>query len=175
MQDPHVDRAYHREEMLASILAAQKNHDQGGAAGEGVDATDDLAKKLEHTLILKPTDTSTTLGVVTGTLASLIAKFVGVLSFEPEIEEVPVHIRKLPDELLVMVLRKLDPTSIERFATINRKARVLALDSNVWRCATSMYCTPLVMLNKIGLLSGTWSPPHTGRPKSPISKAWFPL
>ncbi|KAF9466103.1 hypothetical protein BDZ94DRAFT_1158574 [Collybia nuda] len=124
--DPHVDRAYHRGEMLASVIAAQKH-------GEDLEVTRTLEEKLEYGLILRPTDTSTTVGVVTGILANLVKNFFGTLSFEPEIEGEPVYLGKLPDELLVVVLRNLDPTSVERFATINRKARVLALDSAIWR------------------------------------------
>lgn len=73
-------------------------------------------------------------GVVTGTLANLMAPWASlVLAFEPEDEKQPVHMQTLPDELLVHILAFLDTTGLERFALVNRRARVLALDPSLWR------------------------------------------
>lgn len=73
-------------------------------------------------------------GVVTGTIANLIAKWTSdALKFEPEDETQPVHLQTLPDELLVHMLDYLDTMALERFALVNRKARVLTLDSTLWR------------------------------------------
>lgn len=59
------------------------------------------------------------------------------LAFLPEVENQPVHINKLPDELLVLILHcfihTADTRSIERFALVARRARVLTLDSSLWR------------------------------------------
>lgn len=73
-------------------------------------------------------------GVVTGTLASIMTPWESsVLVFEPEDEKQPVHLQSLPDELLVHILDFLDTSALERFALVDRKARVLALDSTLWR------------------------------------------
>lgn len=75
-------------------------------------------------------------GVVTGTLASIMAPWASLeLKFEPEIEKEPVPLQRLPDELMVHTLEFLDTTTLERFALVNRKARVLTLDSALWRYA----------------------------------------
>jgi F-box protein 9 len=41
-------------------------------------------------------------------------------------------LNKLPDELLVMIIVTLDTTSIERFARVCKKARILTLDPVIW-------------------------------------------
>lgn len=75
-------------------------------------------------------------GVVTGTLASIVASWGSFgLKFEPEDEKQPVYLQTLPDELLVRILEFLGTTALERFALANRKARVITLDSSLWRCA----------------------------------------
>jgi F-box protein 9 len=60
------------------------------------------------------------------------------LKFEPEIQTVKAPIQNLPPELLVYILRMLgkgcDYGSIEAFASVNRKARVVSLESSIWRC-----------------------------------------
>ena len=70
---------------------------------------------------------------ISGTLAGIIASWPTDLSFEPEEEKEPVHLRILPPEILVKILSYLNTTAIERFATVNRRARVLSLDSSLWR------------------------------------------
>lgn len=45
----------------------------------------------------------------------------------------PIHITRIPDELLVYIFRYLDHGTIERFASVSRKARALTLDSTIWR------------------------------------------
>lgn len=71
--------------------------------------------------------------VATGTLANLLGGFPQDLKFEPEDEPEGVPIDTLPDEILVLILRCLHPTVIECFATVSRKARVVSLDSIIWR------------------------------------------
>jgi F-box protein 9 len=70
---------------------------------------------------------------VPGSLAALLERFPDDLAFEQDNKEEPAPLRSLPDELLVLILCKLDPTTIERFAAVSRKARVLSLDSAIWR------------------------------------------
>ncbi|KAJ6581588.1 hypothetical protein B0H19DRAFT_1115955 [Mycena capillaripes] len=123
--EPNVDRAYHTQEMLASINVAQTG---GSKPGENVDQ---LATTLQRAVVIKSGEDQG--GVVTGTLASLLEGFPPDLVFEPEDEEQPIHLNVLPEELLVLIIRKMDHTSIERFAAVSRKARVLSLDPGIWR------------------------------------------
>ncbi|KZP01447.1 hypothetical protein CALVIDRAFT_559264 [Calocera viscosa TUFC12733] len=57
--------------------------------------------------------------------------------FGPEDERLPNPFETLPDEIILHILVLLalqrDVTTIERFATINIKARLLAADSSIWR------------------------------------------
>lgn len=129
--EPHVDRIYHQEELISSILAAQREPLKQKAA-TNASTDDELAAKVHHALTIKHRGDMAAVRV-TGTLASLLETFPKDLSFEPEIEEEPVHLQKIPDELLILIIRRLDWTSIERFALINRKARVISLDSAIWR------------------------------------------
>jgi len=39
----------------------------------------------------------------------------------------------LPDEMIVNILKYLDSNSLERFGSVNRKARVVSLDTSIWR------------------------------------------
>ncbi|PBK99706.1 hypothetical protein ARMGADRAFT_985571 [Armillaria gallica] len=114
-KDSNVDRAYHREEIIASSLSAQL-HDPLYVVAEVP------VHKTKRTSIVSATS-----------LANIIGGFPEKLHFEPEIEEDDVPLRRLPDEVLIKILARLDPTSLERFATVNRKARVFSLDSTIWR------------------------------------------
>ncbi|RDB20829.1 F-box only protein 9 [Hypsizygus marmoreus] len=139
--DAHIDRVYQREEMLSSIRAAQAEPLQKTKSFAREEAIADELTTKARSWVLKAPGTRETV-TVTGTIASLLAGFPPNLSFEPEIEEEPVHLQKLPDELLVMILRKLDPTTIERFASVSRKARVVSLDSTLWRNFVQMTYKP---------------------------------
>ncbi|KAF8915987.1 hypothetical protein CPB85DRAFT_1290984 [Mucidula mucida] len=108
-KDPNVERLYYREEIISSA-AAFKRH------------TDRAPVKEKHTSV-----------VATKTLAKVIAGFPEHLAFDPEVEEESVPLNGLPDEILVRILLGLDPTSLERFAVVSRKARVFTLDSAIWR------------------------------------------
>lgn len=74
--------------------------------------------------------------IESGILSSLISTWPRPLTFEPEDESEPVHLKTLPDELLVLILRCLDHSTLERFATISRRARIVSLDSSIWRSAS---------------------------------------
>ncbi|KAJ7782058.1 hypothetical protein DFH07DRAFT_792437 [Mycena maculata] len=126
--EPNVDKAYHTQEMLASISAAQTQSVTSAKPGEDVDQ---LGKVLQRAVVIKSGEEHG--GVVTGTLASLIESFPQDLVFEPEDEEQPMHLNILPEEILIVIIRKLDHTTIERFAAVSRKARLLTLDPGVWR------------------------------------------
>jgi F-box protein 9 len=100
-------------------------------AGQESSSTDSLSAAVETTFTLKTVDSGVP-SVTIGSLASLLADFAQNLMFEPENEEEPVLLNKLPDELLVMIIVTLDTTSIERFARVCKKARILTLDPVIW-------------------------------------------
>lgn len=80
---------------------------------------------------------SQTQAIVTGTFGALVASFLdqepGRLAFKPEDETQPVIFNDLPEEILVEIIHLLDPTSIERFAQVSKKARIVTLESSIWR------------------------------------------
>ncbi|KAI0642133.1 hypothetical protein C8Q79DRAFT_1014003 [Trametes meyenii] len=139
--DNNVDRAYHmvEEEMLrkAAVIpssAPLKTHHRKISSTAG--AVDVLAQGIQNLgLNVSSVPVAHVRGesFVTGTLASLISSWPGNLTFEVEDEQEGVPIKHLPDELLVMVLRLLDHTALERFGRVNRKARVVSLDASIWR------------------------------------------
>ena len=133
-QDEHVDLAYQRQEAVASIAEAHRRSSSVDKSGEHI-LIPELVAQAQGGRTLQSVGLSVIPKVVTGAIAGLVADFPENLTFEPDIENEPVHLRKLPDELLVVILRKLDPTSIERFATVSRKARLIALESSIWRYA----------------------------------------
>ena len=67
--------------------------------------------------------------------ARLLRGFPHILAFEREDEKEGTPLQTLPEELLILILRMLDPTSIERFAAVSRKAFALSLDNTIWRYA----------------------------------------
>ncbi|KAF8216582.1 hypothetical protein K438DRAFT_1703586 [Mycena galopus ATCC 62051] len=130
--EPNVDKAYHTQELLASINAAQTEVvSRSSSSKGGKDTVDKLATTLQRAVAIKSGGDAA--GLVTGTLADLLQGFPQELVFEPEDEKQPIHLNVLPEELLVLIIRKLDHTSIERFAVVSRKARVLSLDPGIWR------------------------------------------
>ncbi|KAJ6619845.1 hypothetical protein B0H10DRAFT_2023678 [Mycena sp. CBHHK59/15] len=126
--EPNVDRAHHTQEMLASISAAQTQATES-VLPEG--AVEDLGRTLQRAVTVQAGEAHG--GAITGTLASLVEGFPAELVFESEDEDELVHLNKLPEELLVLIIRKLDHTTIERFAAVSRKARMLTLDPGIWR------------------------------------------
>ncbi|KAF4611137.1 hypothetical protein D9613_006982 [Agrocybe pediades] len=129
-QDDNVDRAYRREEMIKSILREQ----QEGLNTKPTTEVDQLAESFKEAVVIKPASKKTGPSMMTGTLAKLVQEFVSApLAFEPEIENQPVLLNMLPEELIVLILSELDPTSVERFARVCKKARVLSLDPTIWR------------------------------------------
>jgi F-box protein 9 len=116
--DPDVDKVYRRQEHLFSVTSHIS-----------------FPKKLPRDEVERGYSAQATAkaSTVTGTLASLTQAFPTDAGFEPEDERKPIPIKSLPDELLILILRKLDPLSIEHFASVSRKARVMGLDSVIWR------------------------------------------
>ncbi|TCD71804.1 hypothetical protein EIP91_003147 [Steccherinum ochraceum] len=95
-------------------------------------AVENVTKAMEGLVVRQVPGGS---GYVTGALAEIVAKWDEHLRFEPEEgrEAEPVPIGLVPDEILVHIITNLDLSSLERFATVNRKTRVLTLDSSIWR------------------------------------------
>lgn len=130
--NPNVDKAYHnvQQQNLAAEPAPRpglsRTHKKVSSVSSAT-GIDDITRGIGAL------STKHTASVVTGTLAGLLEGFPQDLIFESEDERESVILNKLPDELLVLVLRNLDSTSIERFAAVNRKARVVSLDSSIWR------------------------------------------
>lgn len=129
--DENVGKVYERLEHHSRIRtegASARAHDTSGHAKKKSDGgIDNVIEGLGRFSFGKST------AVATGTLAHLVADWPSNLTFEPEEETEPIFIRVLPDELLVHILQFLDVTALERFASINKKARILSLDSSIWR------------------------------------------
>ncbi|KAF9038454.1 hypothetical protein BJ165DRAFT_1324052, partial [Panaeolus papilionaceus] len=126
--DDNVDRAFRREEKLKAII----NNQTAVPASKGRTAeVDEISTRFEKVVSVKDSG-APTVAVATGSLAQLIKEFPAKVHFEPLVENEPVHLKILPDELLVSILKRLDHTSIERFGSVSKKARLLTLDSGVW-------------------------------------------
>ncbi|KAL0576269.1 hypothetical protein V5O48_005713 [Marasmius crinis-equi] len=153
-REPNVDKLYHQEERLGAFLAGQTQIQKGTqeaitSSGKKKDTIDPLAVELlsenvKHTLAFQEKTAEAaekahhrrrSSGGTSNTsrLASILKEFPEQLVFEPEDEKEPVHLNLLPDEMVVQVIKNLDPASIERFAAVNRKARLVSLDSTIWR------------------------------------------
>jgi hypothetical protein len=101
---------------------------------------------------------------VTGILETVLADFPPMIRFELEelAQERSATIDSVPDEVLVKVLLHLNPQSIERFALVSRKGRVVTLDAGIWRCGA--YSLFLHGVSECGL--GTLHRTYTSLPKS---------
>jgi len=150
--------------MLLSVASAQQ-----GPQGKGKAPVDSLAIKLQQSLLKSSLHHST---VPTGSLSKLTTGFPPSLTFEPEVEQDPVHLRTVPDELLIMILRKLDPTTIERFAMVNRKCRLLTLDSSIWRYDNLRNSTSQGFNAAFSSLEALWQQ-RINLHKCLILRAWF--
>lgn len=72
-------------------------------------------------------------------LTSLVSSWTDpVPEFLPSDERLPIPLNRIPNELIIYILAtfvpNLDIASIEQFALVCRKTRVLALDGSIWRC-----------------------------------------
>ncbi|KAG8702649.1 hypothetical protein FRC09_004624 [Ceratobasidium sp. 395] len=117
--DPHVDRTYHLHTTTSALtnLTLAPIHPKAGDS-------------KPHTQIHINVSATSTHSVRT-----LIGNFppASELAFAPEIEQEPVHLARVPDELLLHILKLGDIPTIERFALVCRRARVLTLDPDLWR------------------------------------------
>ncbi|KZT71981.1 hypothetical protein DAEQUDRAFT_749711 [Daedalea quercina L-15889] len=135
--DPNVDRAYHKIEAQSYINAnapiiQQSPHSTSGPKGTSINEVTQGLKSLDiHSVVVPAIESGD--AVPQGSLASIMAEWPHELQFLPEDERQPVQLQKLPVEVLLVALRKLDTTALERFALVSRKARVLTLDMSIWR------------------------------------------
>ncbi|KII87322.1 hypothetical protein PLICRDRAFT_177086 [Plicaturopsis crispa FD-325 SS-3] len=130
-----VDVAYRQQEQEQhrALLASGQIVDPPKARPRpvsGPPVIDEIAQDLSKISLKRATGPSV---LTTGTFENVLASFPDRLSFEPEEEGEKTPISILPDEILVSILRTLDHGTIERFATVNRKARVVSLDSVIWK------------------------------------------
>lgn len=136
--DSNVDRAYNKLEVQLQHTTGPSGvptQAQGRASTTSASEVDEITQAVKaldmHSVVIPDTQKGDS-GTI-WTLASQLASWPRPLVFEPEDERASVPLQKLPDELLVLVLRCLDTTTLERFAMVNRKARVVTLDKEIWR------------------------------------------
>lgn len=117
-QNDKVDSAFHHVLLLES---KQQEYIQDNVEG--------------RTLLQRPTfvKSSHTTSILKENIVKIVRTFPTDLRFEPENKDEPVLLDKLPEELLVLIISNLDATSVERFATLSRKARLVSLDAGIWR------------------------------------------
>ncbi|KAG1881105.1 hypothetical protein F4604DRAFT_1746482 [Suillus subluteus] len=124
--DANVDRAYFIEEQRTQERSATQP-----ASHKKVPSTFSVTRDVQKPEVQ---DSKNRSFVASGFLAQVLKNFPENLVFEPEDEKEGLPpINLIPDELLLQILRILDYTTIERFAAVSRKARVLSLDSAIWR------------------------------------------
>ncbi|KDQ61724.1 hypothetical protein JAAARDRAFT_150624 [Jaapia argillacea MUCL 33604] len=121
--DSNVNRAYDRAEKAGQIKAVAAQA-QVPPLGKG-------HHKVPTILPIKTRANADSL--ITGTLATILSSFPPSVDFEPEDEKEKVHLKKIPDEVLVGILRCLDYVGVERFAGVCKKGRLVSLDSAIWR------------------------------------------
>ncbi|THH27746.1 hypothetical protein EUX98_g6446 [Antrodiella citrinella] len=137
----NVDRLHTHFEKASWAQEKVKAKDGAGSSSQGHTHARTESKEVEqlthamHHLDVTVVSAQGASGNVTGTLASLVSSWAESLQFLPEEERErePVFIARMPDEVLVHILANLDIASLEQFASVNRKARVLTLDSSIWR------------------------------------------
>ncbi|KAH9840249.1 uncharacterized protein C8Q71DRAFT_746458 [Rhodofomes roseus] len=134
--DSNVDRAYHKIEAQFYVNpippAAQKPGQASSSSKRH--SLDDIVhnwKALDvHSAVVQAKEGD---AVPQGSLASIMTEWPHDLEFLPEDEREPAWIQRLPIEVLLVVLRKLDTTTLERFALVSRRARALTIDTSIWR------------------------------------------
>ncbi|KAI0725405.1 hypothetical protein C8Q72DRAFT_852664 [Fomitopsis betulina] len=134
--DPNVDRAYHKIEAQFDVatnvsVAQQPAHATSSTKRSSIDGVTHSLKSLDvHSAVVPVAEG---VAIPPGSLASIMAEWPALLEFLPEDEGKPVHIQKLPVEVLLLMLRKLGTTALERYALVCRKARFLTLDMGIWK------------------------------------------
>jgi F-box protein 9 len=121
--NPDVDRAYFKEEQQLGRSTVGTGHKKttSTSRGEGTEGKDSHITEGKEAVHMH------------GILSKVLEKFPELLTFEPENDREGVAINMIPEELLLYILRNLDTMTLERFATVSRRARVLSLDPSIWR------------------------------------------
>jgi F-box protein 9 len=148
--DSNVDRAYHLREQRTS-RAPEIPHGAETATSVRLRADNRVAGSIEPevddgVVHVKPPSLSShhhPERQISGLLARIVADFPLSLSFEPEDEKEPSYLQRLPDELLVHILSYLGVSAIECFARVSRKARIVTLDTIIWRSGFSFFLSYL--------------------------------
>lgn len=131
-----VDKLWRRAEAQAYVTQ------KAAPATTGVEETTKKITKMQlsNDYTVHPHDTHASLvnnahhtSTITGILEHVLGTFPPSLMFESEDERSDVPLNMLPEELLVHILAEMDHTTIERFAAACRKARVVSLDSTIWK------------------------------------------
>ncbi|KAF8318743.1 hypothetical protein DL93DRAFT_2225638 [Clavulina sp. PMI_390] len=138
--DSNIDRIYERS-LQREAAALNARH----AAGPPP-ATATLPLNLE-TLSLSDKPVVSSHSDTKPAIVSIVEGFVGQdLNFQPEDEKRPTPIQLLPPELLVHVLHnfsyRCDYASIELFAAVSRKTRLLSLEPSLWREMVDQFYVP---------------------------------
>ncbi|KAG8908636.1 hypothetical protein FRB99_004924 [Tulasnella sp. 403] len=123
--DSNVDKAYHH--------FTARSAEKAGRSTVPIPVT-----RRSSITTVEPQPPPVVLPHVPASLHDVVSSFSGLpLRFEPCDDRRNVPIAMLPDELVLTILWQLasarDVTSIERFASVNRKARLLSLDGTIWR------------------------------------------
>ncbi|KZS94313.1 hypothetical protein SISNIDRAFT_453194 [Sistotremastrum niveocremeum HHB9708] len=144
-RDPNVDKAYHREEQKKAIAAhtfVQPKHPpaESSSSRPALIQTDAHILDLKHLTITDDTRRP---------LHAVLANFPHDLVFLPEDDNKYSPFRLLPEEIVIHILIELarinDTTTIERFASVSRKGRMLSLDGAIWRdLARRIYIPPQI-------------------------------
>lgn len=145
--DSNVDKSHHLKEQRARTLeaisltatTAEENVENLEALSIMNARSNSVVPRVVH---MKPPSSphhTERQASVSGLLASILANFPMSLSFEPEDERASSPLQRLPDELLVHILRYLGTAAIEHFALVSRKARLITLEATIWRSEFLLY------------------------------------
>src|SRR6267154_605955 len=134
--DSNVDKSYHLKEQRARTL---------DAISPTATNVEENVENMAAVSVMNARSSSVVPGVVhvkppsfphhteRQVSATILESFPISLSFEPEDERALLPLQRLPDELLVHILSHLGAATIERFALVSRKARMITLDTTIWR------------------------------------------
>ena len=99
-----------------------------------------LAADLQNLSVQEPSQAASR--QATPHLAHIIEAWPHDLTFEPEDEKRPVLLNGLPAEIMYLIIRKMAIPTVERFALICRRARIMTLDPVYWRFVARVYSGP---------------------------------
>ncbi|EJU03807.1 hypothetical protein DACRYDRAFT_49450 [Dacryopinax primogenitus] len=127
--DSNVDKAYHRLVARQSLQSRSISQQQSTSK-----QTQDNLSSAKRPILNSSPHTSRSISSLPHIISSFEPR---PIIFAPEDEHLPCPLRRLPDELILHILMLLacdrDITTVERFATISLKGRLLAADSSIWR------------------------------------------